>query len=227
MRVKKTDYDRYPVAPGDVWVAGPHILACGDFERGAGEAVVWRTGSPSVFCYSDPPWDSGIARNFRTQAGVGCAVDFQALLTRFLLLVQRVSPALSLVEMGCKETPRLAGLAVASGATVLADWPISYYMRSPARLLALTWAPPATRPVLTMNPGGMDDEHTPAFAVEHLTKLDDWVFDPCMGRGLTLRAAHTLGRRAVGLELVPRRLSCALSWLADQGLKPEKVGVLP
>jgi DNA modification methylase len=39
------------------------------------------------------------------------------------------------------------------------------------------------------------------FAIEHLTKEDDWIFDPCMGSGTAAIEAINNGRNAVGIEL--------------------------
>ena len=64
-------------------------------------------------------------------------------------------------------------------------------------------------------PGAIDDVHfTEALAtsvIEDATSPGDTVLDPFVGYGTTLAVAHRLGRRAVGVELLPEHLELARS----------------
>lgn len=211
--------DLWPVAFGDVWRAGPHVLACGDLEQGHAAALLASFG-PAAVAYGDLPYTPALATGFRTKAGMSRPVDFPALLARAVEAVRLAGGGF--LEIGKDWWGVLAGAVVASSGRVVGSWPITYYRRNPAALLQLSWtgASPAG------DPSGMDDQNTPAWAVERCSEVGGLVFDPCAGRGLTVRAAHALGRRALALELNPRRLACALDWLAARGLEPKKEGSL-
>jgi hypothetical protein len=198
-------------------------LACGDLERGAALELVERFG-PIHLAYVDPPWGSGNARSFRRAAGDPRAVDYPALL-QALLAALRHAPQVAYVEMGNQWVALLTDLIAASDGTVLACWPITYYHRHPCSLLRITWQ--TGIPVLLADPAGLDDEETPVWAIQHETEAGDWVFDPCIGQGLTARAAHALGRRCLGMELNPRRLAVTIDRLCTHfGLTAHLIGHL-
>jgi len=233
--VKKGDYTRFCIAPGDVWQAGAHILACGDLERGDGEELLERFGPRhpdgwlgSVVTYSDPPWNAGIARNFRAQAGVGRPVVFELFLRRFIKLVNYASPHHAVfLEMGNQCLAQLLRITQERGGVVLGQWKITYYSNRPCVLCWITFSPDALGCLGDLrSPEGMDDGETPALMIEQFSQRSDFIFDPCVGLGTTALAAHSLGRRMLGLELNPMRLSCALSRLEQQGLPVGKVGSL-
>jgi DNA modification methylase len=69
---------------------------------------------------------------------------------------------------------------------------------------------------------GVEDTHCAAFPVELPARLirmfsyvDDWILDPFLGSGSTMKAAKDLGRKSVGIELNPDYLP----------LIEEKVGI--
>jgi hypothetical protein len=52
-----------------------------------------------------------------------------------------------------------------------------------------------------------------------LLKPHEWIFDPCMGIGLTSRIAHDFNLNCIGAELNPKRLEHTVKWLLKQGYK--------
>jgi DNA modification methylase len=71
----------------------------------------------------------------------------------------------------------------------------------------------------TQLPPGEDDVTFPEELVEtflaEFTRPGDLVFDPFAGFGTTLVVAERMGRRALGLELLPERVAFVQSRLAD------------
>jgi len=201
--------DKFPVVEGDVWAvdtrAGQHFFVCGDLEGGTPLFDVLKGNRPHLM-YVDPPYNSGVARSYRTKAGVDVrAVDIVELWSAAL------GPAaqyriLAYVETGVAQREALRRLGVEMGAVVSGDWDITYYRKKPAALLAIDFRldPDEGHPDFA----GMDDEHTPLAALKyHQTGR---VLDPCAGRGLTARAAFEAGWESVSHELSPFRLAEAL-----------------
>lgn len=215
--------DLWPVQPGDIWEAGPALLACGDLQRGA--ALELMKDQPIALFYSDPPWDPGNARSFRTKAGVNTGpVDFNNLLFKVVEAAQ-LSKGEVYLEMGKRYADELAKIVIGMRGQLVGRWGITYYKKHPMVLFQFDFHGSS---VMTTgsSPEGMDDEDTPSWAISRGTKLGDMVADCCMGRGLTCRSAVTNGRRFIGTELHPRRLAVAIQWLSEQGFTPKKVGEL-
>lgn len=228
--------DRWPVRPGEVWKVGPHLFGCGDLELGAGPLLV---SAASGYCampapriaYTDPPWTAGLARGFRSKAGLpGAPVDMGALLDRIFEASREATgevfiegSALAALDELVTHRGNAAGFALVNSVA------ITYYHRAKNRGLLHIF----TR--VGKDPGewgryrevvSLDDDETPGLAMRLATDRGDVVADFCLGRGLTARWAHELGRRCVGLELAPRRLACVLDWFARRHVTPEPLGVL-
>jgi hypothetical protein len=223
--------DRIPVAPGETWQVGPHVVACADLATDDGRAALHRAIGPRVVSlfYTDPPWGQALTTGFRAKSGVPGGTSFPDLMTTLLSVAIRLNPLTIGIEMSEKETPFVAGL-LRQAAHDVEDIPIVYYRRRPARLLLwrLTHAADEWRDHARALLAGADDTDTPALCVAEYTEPDSLVVDPCCGRGLTAVAAATAGRVFAGGELAPRRMAVTLDKLsAITGRAPERVGVLP
>ena len=222
--------DRFPVAPGQVWAVGEHLIGCGDLEGGDGERFLAlaarRTGrAPSLF-YADPPWSPAFITRFRQGAGVAQTPEHtvQSVVQR---IVRLSYPHPVFFEMGTTYgLPQVhrwvfdLGLKY-PGTTWEECWPIKYSGK-PAQLFLFgaPQPPPA-------NFAGLDDALTPGVAMECYSEPGEVVVDPCLGLGCTARHAQRLGRACWGLELHPRRCSSALADLERMTkLTPTLVGVL-
>ena len=116
---------RWAVKPGDIWIAGSNILACGDVEKGSAQELVDRFG-PVNLIYTDPPWNLGIATSFRKVAGFPKDVDFWQLL-RGMLQVSKTCTGDVFVEMGKQNVNALEKLAIGDfAANVVYRWEIKY-----------------------------------------------------------------------------------------------------
>ena len=60
----------------------------------------------------------------------------------------------------------------------------------------------------------------PAFFVQAYSDEGDVIFDPFLGSGSTVIAAHKTGRVGFGTELSPKYVAVALERMAALGLKP-------
>lgn len=196
----------FPVQPGDVWRIGEHILACLDAETPAFDAF-WSRHRPDVI-FTDPPWNDGNCKAFRTKAGVSRPkVYWKDLMARLMPVWERAFVVY--VEMGAEHAPDIRRWMERAGRGVL-EWDVTYMGGHPAKLLR---GAVGDWPYVGSEPTGVDDLVLPRYAIEG----DTWastVGDPCLGRGTTAKWAHLAGRRFVGTELHPNRMSCALSLLA-------------
>lgn len=226
------DANAYPVQPGEVWTVGPHSLACLDLEDPTRSAawmdLVVRQGRCAMG-FSDPPWNAGNARSFRTKAQAdgdkGRAVDFSGLMNRVLTaLAWAVSPGGPVwIEMGNAQAAEVRAM-LAQSWPLTEEWPVTYYGSKPCTLLRGATGGPS---VGADGPAGVNDMLLPAFAIARDSLPGDRVYDPCTGRGLTAVSAAAAGRVFWGSELNPRRLSVTLAKLHRvTGAAPARVAVL-
>jgi hypothetical protein len=226
------DADAYPVQPGDVWRVGLHRIACLDLQ-GAAHAAAWAMELAAeggcAMAFSDPPWNAGNARSFRTKAGLdgdkGRAVDFADLMARIIGVLAQVVPQGPVwMEMGNASAPAVETMLAEAGWPILDRWPVVYYQTKPCSLIR---AARAGAPLGPTGPAGQDEPFFTAFAVARDCPPGQRVFDPCAGRGLTAVTAAQAGRVFRGAELNPRRISVTLAKLARLTDQPaEREGLL-
>lgn len=220
--------DRWPVKFGDVWMCGPHILACGDLELGHARDLIEQYGAD--FAYLDPPWNKGNARSFRTKAN-RATPSIPTYAVDWAMFIASLLDALSLVredcfvEMGQDGQPYLLARIKSHGGTVGKTWPITYYKTHPATLNHCWWGT-STLGTDTGGIAGQDDDQTPFIALDKIGRRGATVFDPFVGRGLTSIAAEQQGMSILGMELNPRRLAVAIDKLATLGYHPERMDSL-
>ena len=210
-------HDLYSVETGEVWVSGNHTFTCGDL---LGVTPFWDAAGSMVIdlIYVDPPWAAGIAKSYRTKAGLTGSVDFPSLLKACVrLAAERGLPAY--VETSNRSIDVVDNAIFDMGGAVTAHWPITYYRKNPGVLVGATFdAIPDQLPDFT----DMDDDHTPSKAIGwHKAAL---VADPCGGRGLTARSAEAAGIASLTNELSPFRMAEAMKSVAAlNGIEPERV----
>lgn len=214
--------DHFPVEEGDVWQVGPHILACGDLEKGAAQSLLSQVSLPDM-AICDPPWDAGNAHAFRTKAGDPRPVDFASLMTCILTCGSQVKGAW-FFEMGRRNTPLVMTLIEAQGGHLLDCWETFYYRTKPCMFLRFSWKKEHTEEKGS-GPSGMDEEDAFTWAITYGCQQGESILDLCIGRGLTARIAHAQGKRVIGLELHPRRLAVTIDWLVQQGLQATRLPI--
>lgn len=199
---------KYPVKPGETWLAGRHVFTCGSmFGR-----VLMPPGVPYVV-YADPPWTQGLMHGFYTKAGLRQPETSWLDVYRRIVELSRGGPCF--MEGGRRQAAEVAGVCRGK---VYESWNITYYHRR-SNAGILHYCGPELPAGLDLE--GLDDDDTPG-AVLAAYPGPAVVLDPCCGRGLTSRAAEQAGWTSVNLELHPARMSAALARL---GLPAERVRI--
>lgn len=206
-------HDKWPVEPGDVWVfdtgLARHWFACGDLEGVTPLSALLDKLTPTLV-YVDPPYNAGLARGYRTKAGVdngpGRKVDIHSLWEAVLRPAKHFG-LVAYVETGQGQQAALEAAINAMGGQVGAAWEITYYRDKPASLVAADFRarPSFDYPEFT----GLDDEDTPTVALSRHPR--GLVLDPCAGRGLTARAAFMQDWESLSHELSPYRTAEAIN----------------
>ena len=211
--------DIYPVRVGEVWEVGDATFLCGDITKMPSLAS-WDYG----LFYCDPPWNQGNMRSFRTKAALHDKMPFLEFVRAFARLAAR-SRGESYMESSIHDKPESPFFPAFRdvGLRQIGSWIGTYYGRSPMSLTR--WVRAGAAPVKAadaLNLTGVDDEHMPDKVLAAYPPMT--VFDPCVGQGLTARAAYRTGHRFIGVELHPRRLADALMRQADLvGQEPKRV----
>lgn len=220
--------DRWQVEPGSLWEVGPHKLACADLQNRdqMDDALVFFEGVPEMV-YTDPPWDAGNARGFRTKAHRSTP-SIETNKVEFGDLIDAVIDIASLatgpvfMEMGLKEVERVKQHIEVNGGTSWEVIPITYYKTKPCVLIHASFSPSYYGSESIAEAHGLDDEETPSWVIERFATVGP-VLDVCMGRGLIAEAADQHGKVAWGIELNPRRLAVTIDKLAKRGHEPRRV----
>ena len=214
------------VAPGDVWRVGPHILACGDLDKGDGPRLI-AFGVPLMkdikTFYSDPPWNLGLAKAFRTKAGLSSdETEFVELMARVLELAASVRGDVW-IEMGHQHAKHVAEWMKIYNIPWFCNFDITYADNKPCALVYGTFS--QVQPFVI--PAHLRGEKIVEWALSRGTLPGDVVLDPCLGLGMTTRVAHKLNLHVLGMELHPERLARSIDDLARLGkYEPVKIGVL-
>lgn len=203
-------WERFPIRMGELWHVGEHHLLCADLERHVIEIDSYLSGAPIslTMAYCDPPWNPGNANAFRTKAGSSLRADFPQLIRNIMGLFSHVIGDVY-VEAGRQYVDFVSGILCRR---FLRTFEITYYHRRPCMLIQAS-----NKPLLDIDFAGMDDDDTPHKAILVSSQEGDFVFDPCVGRGLTAISATMVGRRCFGVELHPRRLAVTISKLVQMG----------
>jgi len=213
-------HDTYPVKAGDVWKVGVHTLVCGDLEGETKLDAQVEKLKPD-FIYTDPPWNNGNGKAFRTKAGVdgdqGRNVDIRKLIKRVLTFGYKLK-VLTFCEGGKKERAINRAIINELYANLIAEWDITYTERKlPCVLFAADWRKAYTNDYPDFT--GMTEWDVETLALSHYKPR--LVLDPCGGLGGTAWAAHRTGCASLTSELSPYRMAVALQRLHQlTGIQP-------
>jgi hypothetical protein len=174
--------------------------------------------------YSDPPWNPGNLRFWRTFNGQQVATDNYAHFLDSWVGVVAACQARGAVDVLMEQSifqqhSMLLLQAIDRNPNFslpfLEEWTTQY--GSPKRPNALFHY---GQHRLSTDPSGMTRDvmvKTVFSGLSPALKAGDWIVDPCMGLGTTSRVGHAFDCNVFGTELVPRRLAATVAWLQKKG----------
>ena len=214
---------------GAVYRIGKSYYGCGNLTDGMLDpflALIGRRGIAPSMMYSDPPWGQGNATSWSTKARkfdpeAKPTNPFEEVLLGVAGAARWMKGKPTFIEMGYNWQADLE--AVLNGAGL---WPstwgaITYYRTKPC-LLCHVGSPSTARGTV---PVGMDDMHTPGWAIGLYSNDGDTVLDITCGQGLTSTSAFRIDRHFVGFEMNVMRLGRTMdAGIEHYGEQPEMVG---
>lgn len=210
--MKNMKISKLIIKPGDIFSAGPHRFACADIEK---DNVCKLLNIPKkiYMVYSDPPWNQGNARMWRTiskiDGEIGRKVEWNNFVNKFCITINRSRPDHIFIEMGVRQSSGFTSSAINNGLPQFRDeWNVFYNYIHPNKLLYFS-----NIDGFTGNPEGLKNEPMTKYVFDHISKQGEVVFDPCTGLGMTARMAHKFGMIFYGNELNPLRLKKTLEWM--------------
>lgn len=208
-----------------VWSDERHRVFAGDVEEGAGRELA-ELAKPVAAVYTDPPWNAGIAQQFRKWAKVPRPVDFPALLaeTARVLASALADGAPGFVQMGERG---LDATLTALDEVGLVSMPY------PCGQVTDSWEPLRGAWLIGVGSGwvpGQTWDDDDAWTVLCRRALSPHVpeggtvMDPYLGFGVVLRVADVQGWRCVGADLSEDRVRRGVKRLErDRRGAPEAV----
>lgn len=210
------------VESGDIWKAGPHKFSCFDIEK-VDVSDVMNIPSEVHMVYSDPPWNAGNARYWRTfsklDGEIGNKVDWGMFIDAFCKQVSSVRAFNVFVEQSKKHIDvNIKRMIANEFPAYINKWDVFYNTIHPNVLIYFS-----DFGHFTGDPSGMKNTAMTRHVFENIAEAGKIVFDPCVGLGMTARMAHEFDMICYGNELNPTRLKKTLEWFGKKGYAIEKV----
>lgn len=214
---------KYVVTPGEIWRVGKNYFACADIGEDGPVRLFNQLGVRPDLMYTDLPWSGSVANQYRKDAGEGFGTLAFAKLMAGVMRAAKSVKGCTFIEIGVtpKANDVLVEQTAKAGLSIRAVWDTKWN-RFPGKLYRVT--------------GDVDHKHDlpgpkhekmPERCVLSCSEEGDVVFDCCMGHGLIGASAVENGRRALGTELSPARVSSCLDRLEKLvGEEARLVGVL-
>lgn len=203
----------------DAGAPTPHALYVADLEDGAGAELFQRHG-PYDHCYTDPPWNAGIAKMFRKWSGAELdrSVDVDALLTLTLEMVRDQVLGWSFVQIGVQKRDFLVRRAEELGLDFAGAIDCTQVNDGASKSEGAAWllafrGPKAVGqrlPVVDPSEYWLD---LCATVLLQVAQPGQTVVDWYQGLGMVLRVCDQIGLVSVGTELNGKRATEAVSRL--------------
>ena len=193
---------------GQVWRVGSHHVACGDLELGHAAKLLSMCGYAHM-AYVDPPWNQGMAANFRRRAGYEDTPDFAALM-RHLFAALALTDGAVYVEIGHQNRGFMETWGAYAGFVHRKFWEVRYGKDT-------SWLYQFSKERVYDDAGPRDscDWYLPAWAIKRSSKHGEVVFDPCVGLGTTATACIKTGRVLLGMDLGAEQVQHTLEMLIN------------
>ena len=209
----------------DLFRIEDNYFLCGDLEENHFDIIIKLLKGKNIYMvYSDPPWNKGNARYWRTHAGLSREVDFyNNFLPIFFSNVEILNPIYFFMEVPFKNYERILDIAKQKNFIIKGNW-IVYYGAS----VTLNYIKCCGRPNRIIcfskkeipsdfDPIGLKGIALTEYVFSYFHKKNEIVVDPCIGRGMTSRIAYKYNMHCYGMELNPKRLELTLQWLEKKG----------
>lgn len=211
----------------ELWRADGHVLYAGDIEDGDADTALQADGPVDVV-WTDPPWNAGIARRMRQWADLDRPVDLAVLAAATARLCATVGHGF--VQVGEGRPAETFGAALTREGLDCTVSACAQLTRDPGRGHPRERAEKvgyAEREARVIGFGRCRHvQIPPGLAWIELTGHclaaagARSVIDPFVGYGSTLRAAHPIGARVVGVDLnADRAIEAATRYTADRNLR--------
>jgi hypothetical protein len=207
-------WDKYPIEEGEVWCdpASSSKIAVANLRGDLPDFI-----ADIDLLYCGFPWNQGNVNSFITKAGMDKYIkSYDEFMDSLFSKISLINPKVCYLEIGkrhkCDFMEQLT-----KQFPIVQVWKITYNRKNPCYLLRGGQSP------VTFDFSGMNDESTPYAAIK--ADHPHGVADLCIGRGLTLLAAHKLGAKFFGTELNKRILAAAIERAAMKGIHYEKCNV--
>jgi DNA modification methylase len=211
------------ISPNDVFAIGNHRFSCCDIEMVLLKEVLTIPNNIYLI-YSDPPWNAGNAKMWRTLSkcdGIrGRLIDWDYFIMQLCIQIKVVNPDHIFLETGCKQTEDIINRLNLLGFPKHRDtWQVFYNSIHPNMISYFS-----DKPSFKGNPTGMKNEAMTKYIFKNIAKKNEIVFDPCIGLGMTARMAYNFDMICYGNDLNPERLEKTMLWLSKKtGNKIERI----
>lgn len=204
-------HDKFHVEPGEIWAAGPHVFLCGDLETDDIERFIKMIPRPVHMVYTDPPWNAGNAKYWRTHAGMSRDVDINNLWSCICEIIQQLNAEEVFIEQSVRNWHDFEKIAAKHNLPSLTGKWVVFYGSPHKPNILLRFAETERQ---GFNPSGLHGEAMTDYVFRCVAQPGKIVVDPCVGKGMTARMAHKYGMICYGMELNPKRLAVTLDWLS-------------
>lgn len=163
--------------------------------------------------FVDPPWNLGNINTFYMKAEQDHRLDdFEAFYIRLFECIHEIRPRVCYVEVGKQYMPYFY-MQMKKQFKYVTFYNSTYYHSKDKLCYVIRGSNKAKKPALD----GMDEENIIQWICEN--EDYDCIADLCMGQGLVGFNAWKNGKRFVGTELNPKRLSVLIKKIKQAGFK--------
>jgi hypothetical protein len=213
------------IKQGQLWQVGDDLYLCGDHENQDLNILLDHITEPIDMIYSDPPWNAGNCRYWRTIAHRHTGeiethdVNFNWFWDILRGHIKQIQPRVCWIEMSVQEHTNVIEYLEGYAPPYAGKWTVCYGSpKRPNILLRFS-----SEKHISNDPTGLSGESVTEWAFNQSDSLQSQnVLDFCIGLGMTSRFAYKFDKTCYGMELNPTRLEKTIEWISKKtGLKPE------